>query len=581
MNDRLTHMVAAFQPQEYEGPSKLCTLQEAVSRHVTPGDHIFLGQRGSAGLYEVIRQFWSTRPGFTISSIMVSDLHFLLAYTGLATKVISSLMPFGRTPRIQDIAGDSPLEVERWTIYTIILRYMAGGTGVPFLPTRSILGSSIGSELAPEVYSEMDAPFGDGGRVGLVSALRPDVAIIHGVAADPAGNTILEPDWIVDCWGARASARSTIVTVEKVVSTETIRRYSPLVTIPAFMVDAVCEAPLGAHPRELYNGWVSEVEPYINDFEFTRGFQQASQEGQDGVNAWLKEWVLDLPTHEAFLEKLGEERVKKLRSTGQSQVGEQALAFSSEQSEEYIDVEMMAVAAARKIEEVVRRGNYRFIQAGPGIALPATFQAFASLRAQDYDVEVMVGFGNFGFRPHNASLAGIPHLSTPKMFGSMADMYGSLLRGPESPSLGILGIAEIDKHANINITRLADGTIMAGSGGHNDCAMGAGEILVTGRISPRRFRSELGFITTPGDRVRTVVTDLGILEKPGDSKELVLTSYYAKEGTSQDEAIAAIKEQCGWDLKVAPDIHAQPPPTLEELTIIRQFSARRGQPPEE
>lgn len=580
MNNYFSRMTSAFQPQEYEGPSKLTTLREAVSKHVKPHDHIFLSQRGSAGLYEILRQFMDTKPKFIMSSIMVNDLQFLLAITGLATKVITSLLPFGRNPRLQAFMKENPLEIERWTIHTLILRYMAAGTGVPFLPTRSIIGSSIGQELEPEVYQEMTSPFGNGSRVGMVSALKPDVAIIHGVAADPAGNTILTPDWTVDSWGARASRRSTIVTVEKVISTEAIRKYAPLVTIPAFMVDAVCETPLGAHPREIYNGWVNEIQSYVGDSQFSRTFQEALQGGDQSLKKWLKEWIIDITTHEEFLEKLGSTRAEKIRATARQQITEQSLEIHQAQSAEYTDVEMMAVAAARKIQEVVQQSNYRFIQAGPGIALPATFQAYSSLRAQDYDVEVMVGFGNYGFRPHNAALAGLPHLSTPKMYGSMFDMYGSFLRGPDSPSLGILGIAEIDKYANINITRMADGTYLAGSGGHNDCAMGAGEVLVTGRMSPQRFREEISFITTPGDRVRTVVTDLGILEKYQGSKELILTSYYAAKGTSEKEAISTIKKQCGWRIKVAPNVFRQPPPTLEELAIIRQFTVRRGDPEE-
>ena len=576
MSDKLARMLAAFQPQENEGPSKLCTMQEAVSKHVKPGDHIFLSQRGSAGVYEVIRQFWNTKPGFTLSSIMVSDLQFLLAYTGLATKVITSSLPYGRSPKFQQVLRDKLIEAEIWTIHTIILRYMAGGTGVPFLPTRSIIGSSVGPELSPKVYTEADDPFGDHGKIGLVAALRPDVAIIHGLVADAAGNTVLPPDGTADCWGARSRSRSTIVSVERIVSTETIRRYSPLVTIPAYMVDAVCEIPMGAHPREMYNGWVTEAEPYVNDSTFSKTYLQALQE-EDGLSAWVKEWVLDVPSFDAFLEKLGDDRLKKIKATAGIQLQEQTLSITSEQRTEYSDLEMMAVAAGRKIEEVVRHGDYRFMQVGPGIALPATFLAYSSLRAQDYDIEVMVGWGFYGYRPHNASLSGLPHLSTPKMFGSMFDMYASLLRGPDSPSLGILGIAEIDKYANINVTRLANGTYLSGGGGHNDCAMGAGEVLVTGRISPNRFRSELGFITTPGDRVRTVVTDLGVLEKRAGSGELELRSYYGKEGVAEEQAIAAIKEQCGWELKVAPDVYRQPPPSREELAIIRLFVQRRGE----
>ena len=36
-----------------------------------------------------------------------------------------------------------------------------------------------------------------------------------------------------------------------------------------------------------------------------------------------------------------------------------------------------------------------------------------------------------------------------------------------------------------------------------------------------------------------------------------------------EEKIANIKENCGWELKVAPQVEEVPPPTFEELMTVR------------
>ena len=94
--------------------------------------------------------------------------------------------------------------------------------------------------------------------------------------------------------------------------------------------------------------------------------------------------------------------------------------------------------------------------------------------------------------------------------------------------------------------------------------------------SRRRFRDRVRFITAPGNRVRTLVSTMGVFEKPEDQSEFILTRYFADRGSrSREEIIRDIKENCGWDLRVAPDPREIAPPTSEELRLLRIFDPRR------
>src|SRR5258705_5657925 len=82
--------------------------------------------------------------------------------------------------------------------------------------------------------------------MGLLGALQPDVALLHGPIADRAGNVAVHPPLLEGGWGALGARRGAIVTVERIV--EDLRPWSHLVRIPAHRVLAVVERPIGAHP---------------------------------------------------------------------------------------------------------------------------------------------------------------------------------------------------------------------------------------------------------------------------------------------------------------------------------------------
>lgn len=81
----------------------------------------------------------------------------------------------------------------------------------------------------------------------------------------------------------------------------------------------------------------------------------------------------------------------------------------------------------------------------------------------------------------------------------------------------ILGAAEVDLAFNVNVTTGSDGVILGGSGGHADCAAGAGLTIIVTRLAARgaaRIVPRVTCLTTPGRDVDAVVTEAGIAINP-------------------------------------------------------------------
>ena len=68
-----------------------------------------------------------------------------------------------------------------------------------------------------------------------------------------------------------------------------------------------------------------------------------------------------------------------------------------------------------------------------------------------------------------------------------------------------------------------------------------------------------------------VITDLGILTPDPDTCVLTLSSVHP--GVTVDQA----RDATGWDLAVAGDLATTLPPTDEELAVLRELEATKGQ----
>jgi len=190
-------------------------------------------------------------------------------------------------------------KVVEWSNGGITWRFKAAAMGVPFLPVRSMLGTDTLKYSSAKVAK---CPF-TGQKVALLPALILDVGLIHVHRADRYGNCQIEGISGFSHEMARASKRL-IVSAEEIVPTDEIRRYPDRTVIPYYLVDAVVHAPFGSHPGEM-------AYRYCRDEEEIKAWVQAA-ETEEGAHAYLQEWVHDLPDHQAYLDKVGPERLAQL-----------------------------------------------------------------------------------------------------------------------------------------------------------------------------------------------------------------------------------------------------------------------------
>jgi acyl CoA:acetate/3-ketoacid CoA transferase beta subunit len=461
---------------------------------------------------------------------------------------------------------------------TFPLRLLAGAMGVPFLPTRSLLGSTMEEDNARAGdFIAADDPFGVEGRLGYVRALVPDLALLHGWVADRAGNVIIAPPMNENVYGAMAARRGAIVSVERVVPTAFIRRHANLVRLPAQYVRAVVEAPHGAHPGGMYAMDLPELEGYAEDLGWILECREAFRTPAT-ADRWIREWILDVPTQEAYLAKVGYARLmeSKGRADRDAWVSElEALSPQLGTGAEASPAEWMVVAAARVLAEKVRERGYRTVLAGVGASNLAAWLAACLLRQDGADVELMAEAGMVGYwpRPAEPFVFSFRNFPTCKMLTDILHVMGIFMGGRHNECLGSLAAGQIDKHGQINSTLIPGVTYITGSGGANDIASSAREVVVCLEQTPRRFVDKVPYVTAPGGSVRTVVSPLGVYEKAGEHGELRLTRIFGDR--PETEAVEAARQACGWDLQVAPGLRRVAPPDADELGLIRVFDPRR------
>lgn len=570
-----------------EGRNKVCSLREAIQKNVKPGMTLcfaFTSSRySSAALYELARQFWDTSPDFTLVCSAVGGPMMILFHGGLVKKVITTYCgdPYytpAPNPVYQAAYREKRVAFENWSLLTFALRLKAAAMGLKFMPTNSLIGSSMAEENK-ESFSVIDDPFGSGEPLGVVKALHPDLTLIHALVSDQFGNTILTPPYMENVYGAMASQKGTLVTVEKIVPTSFVRSYPHLVKLPGEYVTSVCEIPFGAHPGGIHNHCLKELESYSEDYDFVAQIHQVSGNKTE-LDRWIKEWVLDCKDHRDYLEKLGYKRILSLKGKSHSDSWRyelESLASDLSTTEAYTPVEMALVVAARKLKEIVLRRNCRTILSGAGLPNLAAWLAYYNLREEGYDIELMAEIGLYGYspRPADPSIFNQRNYPTCKMLTDLPIILGVLAGSEKSKCLASLGAAQIDKYGNINTTRVAD-LYIGGSGGGNDAVTTAQEVVVTCMQRPTNFVDKVSYITSPGKKVRTLVSTLGVLEKIGDDEEFTLVGYFPNPRLSTvEEKVRYIKENCGWELKVSPQIQEVEPPTLDELKLLRLFDPRR------
>ncbi|MFP6558927.1 CoA-transferase [Paraburkholderia sp. B3] len=176
----------------------------------------------------------------------------------------------------------------------------AGAGGTSFQPLAEATVAGEDAWLKP-----CTCPF-SGVVAASVAAVRPNLAIIHAQLADRDGNARLAPTHMgddVDLLLARA-ATTVIVSVEQIVSRETIAALASQPLLDAAKVSCVVEAPYGAWPY----GFGAR---YRSDDAMCDEFSRAAR-CEDSFAGWLRESALGEPDHDACLQRIGARRLLAL-----------------------------------------------------------------------------------------------------------------------------------------------------------------------------------------------------------------------------------------------------------------------------
>jgi glutaconate CoA-transferase subunit A len=283
---------------------KVMTEQEAVSRFVYDGCYIGTELYGTVRcsmslVREVVRQGVKD---LRVAGQGVTELDLWLAagivktldvtYIGLEVYGISNALR-------REVESGRVEKVVEWSNAGISWRFKATSMGVPFIPVRSMLGTDTLKYSAAKV---VECPF-TSEPVALLPALILDVGLMHVHRADRFGNCQVEGITGFGFEFARACKRL-IISAEEIISTDEIRRYPDRTLVPYYLVDAVVPAAFGSHPGEM-------AYAYCRDEPEIKAWVEAART-EERARAYLQEWIRDLPDHQAYLDKVGEERLARL-----------------------------------------------------------------------------------------------------------------------------------------------------------------------------------------------------------------------------------------------------------------------------
>ena len=289
--------------------SKVASMREAVSALVRDGDCVaiegFTHLICFAAGHEIIRQ---RRRDLTLCRMTPDVIYDQMIGAGVASKLVFSWLGNPGVGSLHAIRrriehGDpEPLDIEEYSHFGMVSRYVAGAASLPFLPLRSYYESDL--PRANDRIRPVRSPYEDGAEIYVVPPLRPDVAIIHCQRADELGDGQI---WgLLGCQKEAAfAAKRVIVVCEELVDEAVVRSDPNRTVIPGLIVDAVVEEPLACHPS-FAQGYYDRDNAFYLEWD-------ATARDPESLEEWLLEWVYDLEAHRDYVEKRGAESWDRLR----------------------------------------------------------------------------------------------------------------------------------------------------------------------------------------------------------------------------------------------------------------------------
>ena len=265
--------------------SKAMTMKDAISKYVQSGDTLFVSgaQHGepSAAIHEIIRQ---KIDHLTVIACLVTTISFLIG-EGLVDKMITGYyhQDEKRSYAMQKARANNKFPIfEESSHFGIALALHAGQLGIPFIPTKCLVGSDMLNYN--ENLTSIKCPF-TGVNVGAVRAVVPDIGIIHVQRADAEGNAQKWGSLGVDQEGINAS-KKVIVTTEKIVDSDVIRRDPNRTIIPGYRVSAVVEQPWGAYPMHLAGSYDGDMFGFMMEGRGKEGYEAYLENSVYNVSNW-------------------------------------------------------------------------------------------------------------------------------------------------------------------------------------------------------------------------------------------------------------------------------------------------------
>jgi glutaconate CoA-transferase subunit A len=194
------------------------------------------------------------------------------------------------------------VEIEEYTHFGMVARFMAGASHLPFMVLKSFEGSTLPKKNKNIKF--IKCPY-TGQRLATVPALNPDVAIIQVQRVDEEGNAQI--------WGlmgvqkeAAFASKKVIIVAEELVPSSVVRSDPNRTLIPGLIVDAVVIEPFAAHPSYAL-GY------YDRDNQFYVEWAKTSKD-QASLEKYLEDWVYGVSGRKEYMEKLGADYVNKLKA---------------------------------------------------------------------------------------------------------------------------------------------------------------------------------------------------------------------------------------------------------------------------
>lgn len=278
--------------------TKLRSMRDAIAEFVPDGCSVAMGLQLEhmipfAAGHEIIRQ---KKRNLRLIGPISDCLFDQIIGAGCVKDVVAAWVGnvmMGQAYNFRRAVEAEEIRVFNMTNFTVALGLQAGAMGVPFLPTRTAMGSDV--PKGNHFFYQIISPFEPKETLLAVRAIIPDVTIVHVQRTDEAGNA--------HCWGnlgvmqeAVRAAKNVIVVAEEIVSADVIASDPNRTVVPGFLVSAVVHEPFGAHP--------SPVQGYYGrDNEFFREYHAETKTPEEYAR-WRTKWVEETGNRTGYMERL-------------------------------------------------------------------------------------------------------------------------------------------------------------------------------------------------------------------------------------------------------------------------------------